>query len=682
MRLPRTTAQPLEEAEGLMTPKDAKTHENGLALEAEHQSRKEETLTSDMEIDEEPAVSIRPSDSNEEPTAPTKHAATPSAAVLSESKEDVAQATLASASLPKDQHHPRNRAGEQAPAKHDHREGLKNPSSRVYTAEELAGLKLMQRSADEHSAKNADRNARKDPQETKHRTPEDGHVKAPKPWNYPNDVKKGTTVPLEQSQDTKRGDHSKDEWADITRRKPLQRSAEESNLVRKYPKEAANGAMSKDEIETSQVKKRKAESEEGRGGSAKQPTRKKLDKPPRPVYSNPKTEAWAQTWTDVWQKYREANRVETKCLALQGDVDLSSFMVALAESELATVGQRIQAHEARLQQWERDGVLDMIAAGRPAWSAAAIALVYDQHGFDVVPAVSESTAASSTPHSWGVFFNLTNAIAGASIIYIPHAMADGGFLPVLGLLLLCGGITWYAMNILIVLGHHHHVQSYEDLAQLAFGVPGYLAVCFFQFTFSFGANCSYLLVIADTLPVVIGRLCKMHFAHGEPVPSSQTSWYLRLVADRNICVTLVAVLVLLPICIHRSFASLEKFAGVSVLSVVVCTGVIVYECMFHKDEYVAESRGFMYDYVAIHPDIFPALGTIAFAYVCQHQTFLLYNTMSPATPRGFADISRAGVAVSVALIFAMSIPGYLLFLQATRSDIFLNFTNLSYVEMM
>ncbi|RHY51662.1 hypothetical protein DYB34_008730 [Aphanomyces astaci] len=637
-------------------------------------------LTSDMEIDEEPAVSIRPSDSNEEPTAPTKHAATPSAAVLSESKEDVAQATLASASLPKDQHHPRNRAGEQAPAKHDHCEGLKNPSSRVYTAEELAGLKLMQRSADEHSAKNADRNARKDPQETKHRTPEDGHVN--KPWNYPNDVKKGTTVPLEQSQDMKRGDHSKDEWADITRRKPLQRSAEESNLVRKYPKEAANGAMSKDEIETSQVKKRKAESEEGRGGSAKQPTRKKLDKPPRPVYSNPKTEAWAQTWTDVWQKYREANRVETKCLALQGDVDLSLFMVALAESELATVGQRIQAHEARLQQWERDGILDMIAAGRPAWSAAAIALVYDQHGFDVVPAVSESTAASSTPHSWGVFFNLTNAIAGASIIYIPHAMADGGFLPVLGLLLLCGGITWYAMNILIVLGHHHHVQSYEDLAQLAFGVPGYLAVCFFQFTFSFGANCSYLLVIADTLPVVIGRLCKMHFAHGEPVPSSQTSWYLRLVADRNICVTLVAVLVLLPICIHRSFASLEKFAGVSVLSVVVCTGVIVYECMFHKDEYVAESRGFMYDYVAVHPDIFPALGTIAFAYVCQHQTFLLYNTMSPPTPRGFADISRAGVAVSVALIFALSIPGYLLFLQATRSDIFLNFTNLSYVEMM
>ncbi|ETW03277.1 hypothetical protein H310_04784 [Aphanomyces invadans] len=312
---------------------------------------------------------------------------------------------------------------------------------------------------------------------------------------------------------------------------------------------------------------------------------------------------------------------------------------------------------------------------QPVWTAAQVALVYDNYGYDVEPGPS-SPPRSSSP-SWGVLFNLTNAIAGASIIYIPHAMAEGGFLPVLGLLFLCGGLTLYAMNILVILGHHHHARSFEDLAQLAFGVPGYLAVCFFQFTFSFGANCSYLLVIADTLPVVLGRLCKMHFAHGEPVPSSQTPWYLRLATDRYICVTFVTFVVLLPICIHRSFASLEKFAGLSVVSVVFCTGVVLFECVFHKDEYVADSRGFMYDYIEVHTDIFPALGTIAFAYVCQHQTFLVYNTMFPATPRAFADVSRIGVAVSVVLICALSIPGYLLFLHATRSDIFLNFTDLS-----
>ncbi|RHY29508.1 hypothetical protein DYB32_005086 [Aphanomyces invadans] len=276
---------------------------------------------------------------------------------------------------------------------------------------------------------------------------------------------------------------------------------------------------------------------------------------------------------------------------------------------------------------------------QPVWTAAQVALVYDNYGYDVEPGPS-SPPRSSSP-SWGVLFNLTNAIAGASIIYIPHAMAEGGFLPVLGLLFLCGGLTLYAMNILVILGHHHHARSFEDLAQLAFGVPGYLAVCFFQFTFSFGANCSYLLVIADTLPVTF--------------------------------------VVLLPICIHRSFASLEKFAGLSVVSVVFCTGVVLFECLFHKDEYVADSRGFMYDYVEVHIDIFPALGTIAFAYVCQHQTFLVYNTMFPATPRAFADVSRIGVVVSVVLICALSIPGYLLFLHATRSDIFLNFTDLSYM---
>ncbi|RHY29509.1 hypothetical protein DYB32_005087 [Aphanomyces invadans] len=81
-------------------------------------------------------------------------------------------------------------------------------------------------------------------------------------------------------------------------------------------------------------------------------------RPPRPVYTDPMTEVWAQSWTKVWQKHREANRMETKCLVTKGDVSIASFMVSLAESELALIGQRIQAHEARLQQRERDGIVD------------------------------------------------------------------------------------------------------------------------------------------------------------------------------------------------------------------------------------------------------------------------------------------------------------------------------------
>ncbi|KAF0684618.1 Aste57867_23422 [Aphanomyces stellatus] len=287
----------------------------------------------------------------------------------------------------------------------------------------------------------------------------------------------------------------------------------------------------------------------------------------------------------------------------------------------------------------------------------------------------------SVQSPFGVFANLTNSIVGAGVIAIPHAMAEGGFVPVLVLLLLSGYLTHYSMNVLVRLGHAHGAHSFEGLAQLAFGNWGYYAVCFFQFTFSFGANCSYMLVIADTLPIVIGHMNKMHFANGEPIPSTQTPWYIVLATDRACCVELVvralALLILLPICIHRNFASLEKFAGLSIMSVSFCACVILYKCVVDYGKYPATSHGPVFDYLDVHRNIFPAIGTIAFAYVCQHQTFLVFNTMTPRDPVRFARISRVGVSFAVGLIFTMSIPGYLLFLESTRSDLFLNFTDYS-----
>ncbi|CAK4979541.1 unnamed protein product [Aphanomyces euteiches] len=78
----------------------------------------------------------------------------------------------------------------------------------------------------------------------------------------------------------------------------------------------------------------------------------------RPVYADPKVEAWAQSWSNVWEKNRAANRLETKCLAYRADVDIASYMVDLAQLELTWIAQRIQTQENRLQQWERDGYLD------------------------------------------------------------------------------------------------------------------------------------------------------------------------------------------------------------------------------------------------------------------------------------------------------------------------------------
>ncbi|OQS06777.1 hypothetical protein THRCLA_20289 [Thraustotheca clavata] len=301
-------------------------------------------------------------------------------------------------------------------------------------------------------------------------------------------------------------------------------------------------------------------------------------------------------------------------------------------------------------------------------------VLYDE-GETFVASPSDPPAAGLSG-SWGVCMNVLNSIVGAGVIAIPHAMADGGFLPVMMLLILGALLTMYSMNVIVSLGDLHQADTFEGLAKVAFGYRGFLVVCFFQFVFSFGANCSYLLVIGDTLPPLVGHLMNMSFANGSPIATEDTPLWLSVLTSRNYCVTLIAVGILFPICMQKNFASLSKFAGLSIVGVIFCGVCILYKCIAQIDSLpLVDSGGTYYDYIAIHHKVFPAIGTIAFAYVCQHQTYLVYNSMLDKSPQHFAYVSKWSVAASFFVILLFGIPGYLMFLKDTHSDIFLNFTD-------
>ncbi|OQS00441.1 amino acid transporter [Achlya hypogyna] len=310
----------------------------------------------------------------------------------------------------------------------------------------------------------------------------------------------------------------------------------------------------------------------------------------------------------------------------------------------------------------------------PILSDHAVLLYHDETSVATAP----PPIARKLSGSWGVSMNLTNSIVGAGVIAIPHAMADGGFLPVLVLLFLGALMTMYSMNVIVRLGDMHSVATYEDLAAAAFGRRGFFTVCFFQFTFSFGANCSYLTVVADTLPPLLGHVLHMPFQNGQPVVATDASVWVTIAANRDLCIVFLAAVVLFPICLQRNFAALERSSGLSILGMVVCALCLVYKCATEAAAFPhTDTAGAVYDYVAVHRKIFPAIGTIAFAYVCQHQTYLVYNSMLDKSPERFAVLSRGAVLASFVLVVLFGVPGYMLFLKDTRSDIFLNFVDTS-----
>ena len=65
--------------------------------------------------------------------------------------------------------------------------------------------------------------------------------------------------------------------------------------------------------------------------------------------------------------------------------------------------------------------------------------------------------------------------------------------------------TDYTVRTLVETGRAVGVTSYEKLCERAFGTQGFYWLTAFQVVNSFGACVSYMVLIAQTVPVVLGR---------------------------------------------------------------------------------------------------------------------------------------------------------------------------------
>eukprot|EP00659_Diplonema_papillatum_P018281 gene18281-28177_t len=72
-----------------------------------------------------------------------------------------------------------------------------------------------------------------------------------------------------------------------------------------------------------------------------------------------------------------------------------------------------------------------------------------------------------------------------------------------------------------------------------------------------------------------------------------------------------------------------------------------------------------------HTNVMPALGVISFAYVCQHSTFLVRNSLKD--PSQWPQVCRISVGIATVASILMSVFGYVSFLRCTRPDILNNF---------
>ena len=251
--------------------------------------------------------------------------------------------------------------------------------------------------------------------------------------------------------------------------------------------------------------------------------------------------------------------------------------------------------------------------------------------------------------------NFANGVVGAGIVGLPYAFNQMGLPLAVVSCVVVATCSQYTIRLLAEMGTAHGLSNYLDLAQRGFGDAGYYFCSIFQAVFAFGAMITYLVIFADTLSSVL------HDSNKGIPETNSTRWVLLAVA--GLCV-------LLPLSLIRSFGQLARLGLLKLGATLFLTLVVCYYTQLHTlgSAYSSDCK-----YRKVHRDFFPALGTIAFAFVCHHQTFLVQGSLLNATPRRFALTTALAIFGSFALSLTVGLAGYLTFFELTQSDLFVSY---------
>ncbi len=89
----------------------------------------------------------------------------------------------------------------------------------------------------------------------------------------------------------------------------------------------------------------------------------------------------------------------------------------------------------------------------------------------------------------------------------------------------------------------------------------------------------------------------------------------------------------------------------------------------------AELKGKLRGSIIIHSGIFEAIGVISFAFVCHHNSLLIYGSLRKPTIDRFSRVTHYSTGISLIACLVMALSGYLTFGDKTLGNVLNNFPN-------
>ncbi|KAI3394278.1 hypothetical protein diail_2925 [Diaporthe ilicicola] len=258
------------------------------------------------------------------------------------------------------------------------------------------------------------------------------------------------------------------------------------------------------------------------------------------------------------------------------------------------------------------------------------------------------------------FMNMANSIIGAGIIGQPYAFKQAGLLS--GVVLLVGltVVVDWTICLIVVNSKLSGANSFQGTVEHCFGRSGLIAISLAQWLFAFGGMVAFGVIVGDTIPHVLQAVW----------PGLSDMPVLGVLADRRAVIVIFILGVSYPLTLYRDIAKLAKASTLALISMTVILLTVLIQGLLVP----SEDRGsFSTPLLTVNSGILQAIGVISFAFVCHHNSLLIYGSLKTPTIDRFSRVTHFSTGVSMLACLLMALAGFLTFGDRTLGNILNNF---------
>ncbi|ORY64096.1 vacuolar amino acid transporter 2 [Pseudomassariella vexata] len=292
--------------------------------------------------------------------------------------------------------------------------------------------------------------------------------------------------------------------------------------------------------------------------------------------------------------------------------------------------------------------------------APSVALANSLWGDEDARSWAEAERARPKSGLRSAFMNMANSIIGAGIIGQPYAFRQAGLLA--GMILLVGltVVVDWTIRLIVVNSKLSGANSFQGTVEHCFGKTGLVAISIAQWAFAFGGMVAFGVIVGDSIPHVLQAIW----------PGLSEIPVLGLLADRRTVIVVFVLAISFPLTLYKDIAKLAKASTAALISMIIILVTVLIQSALAP----MEDRGsFSTPLLTVNSGIFQAIGVISFAFVCHHNSLLIYGSLRTPTMDRFATVTHYSAGVSMVACILMALAGFLTFGDKTLGNVLNNF---------